>query len=243
MRALSSAELLDVWEKGSRNTSAAWALELLAAVSPEETREHLESLSVGQRDETLLALREGLLGPDLSGTVVCPECGQGLDVIVNLGAIRSAARLPDREVRIDVSDFDLCFRPVSTRDAVAVCGLPDVEAGTRLIIERCLLSARRDGVPIDAEEIPPEVAGIALQGMIEADSMADIQIAVTCAACESRWSATLDIVSLLWTEIEAWACRTLSDVHALATAYGWSEREILSLSPYRRQRYLELVGA
>jgi hypothetical protein len=33
------------------------------------------------------------------------------------------------------------------------------------------------------------------------------------------------------------------DVHALASAYGWSEREILALSDTRRRLYLEMVSA
>jgi hypothetical protein len=33
------------------------------------------------------------------------------------------------------------------------------------------------------------------------------------------------------------------DVHTLASAYGWSESEILSLNPARREFYLEMVRA
>ena len=79
--------------------------------------------------------------------------------------------------------------------------------------------------------------------MAEADPLADIQLDLTCPSCERRWRAVFDIVSFLWTEIEVWAWRTLSDVHTLARAYGWSERDILTLSPTRRQFYLEMVGA
>jgi hypothetical protein len=50
-------------------------------------------------------------------------------------------------------------------------------------------------------------------------------------------------MSFFWNEIEAWACRVLHDVHTLAGAYGWSEREVLRLSPTRRQMYLEMVSA
>ncbi len=52
-----------------------------------------------------------------------------------------------------------------------------------------------------------------------------------------------DILSYLWTEIEDWAQRLLVDVHTLAVSYGWSERDILALSPRRRRMYLELLGA
>ena len=43
--------------------------------------------------------------------------------------------------------------------------------------------------------------------------------------------------------MEAHARRLLLDVHQLASAYGWSEMEILSLSATRRNAYLEMVRA
>ncbi len=43
--------------------------------------------------------------------------------------------------------------------------------------------------------------------------------------------------------MEARAKRLLSEVHALASAYGWSEREILGLSVARREFYLGMVRA
>ena len=41
---------------------------------------------------------------------------------------------------------------------------------------------------------------------------------------------------------DAWALRTLAEVHRLASAYGWREQDILALSPARRQLYLGMVG-
>jgi len=48
-------------------------------------------------------------------------------------------------------------------------------------------------------------------------------------------------VAYLWNEIDAWAYRTLQEVHTLAKAYGWSEEEILRLSAWRRHFYISLV--
>jgi hypothetical protein len=50
------------------------------------------------------------------------------------------------------------------------------------------------------------------------------------------------VVAFFWEEIDVWAERTLSDVHRLASAYGWSESDILALGPRRRQRYLALIA-
>jgi hypothetical protein len=50
------------------------------------------------------------------------------------------------------------------------------------------------------------------------------------------------VVSFFWMEVESWAYRILRQVHALASAYGWSEGDILAMSPWRRQFYLEMVS-
>jgi hypothetical protein len=52
-----------------------------------------------------------------------------------------------------------------------------------------------------------------------------------------------DAGSFFWSELGAWARRLLHEIHSLARAYGWSESEILTLSPARRQAYLELIGS
>ncbi len=96
---------------------------------------------------------------------------------------------------------------------------------------------------MDALALPAEVAEAVAQRMAEADPQADPQLAMHCPSCGHAWSAGLDIAAYLWAEVDAWARRTLREVHALASAYGWSEGEILALSAARRQAYLDLIGA
>ena len=65
-------------------------------------------------------------------------------------------------------------------------------------------------------------------------------------SCSGLWGlafeASLDPGLLYWAELAQRAQRLLSEVHRLASAYGWSEAEILGLDPDRREGYLELVG-
>jgi hypothetical protein len=91
--------------------------------------------------------------------------------------------------------------------------------------------------------LPESVVSAMAEQMAQADAPADIQLALTCPVCGQHWQAIFDIVSFFWSEIDAWAYRTLRDVHCLAAAYGWREADILALSPWRRQFYLEMVQA
>jgi hypothetical protein len=55
--------------------------------------------------------------------------------------------------------------------------------------------------------------------------------------------AALALPALVWAELQARATALLADVHVLASAYGWTEPQVLSLSPERRAAYLELIGS
>ena len=53
----------------------------------------------------------------------------------------------------------------------------------------------------------------------------------------------LDVGEALTAELQRAAERTLIEVDALARADGWTEAEVLQLSPVRRAAYLQLVEA
>jgi hypothetical protein len=65
---------------------------------------------------------------------------------------------------------------------------------------------------------------------------------LACDNCGKRSSSVFDIRAFFWRELSARAQQIVLDVHDLARAYGWRESDVLSLSPARRRRYLELVG-
>ena len=77
--------------------------------------------------------------------------------------------------------------------------------------------------------------------MALADPLAETRLTLHCPKCEVDWEESLDMTSFLWTEIDARVRRLLLEIHTLATAYGWTETEILSLGENRRVRYVEMV--
>jgi hypothetical protein len=78
--------------------------------------------------------------------------------------------------------------------------------------------------------------------MGKADPHGDLQIDISCPLCHQENQLSFDIASFLWIEVEALARRLLEEVHILASAYCWSEGEILAMSSMRRQIYLNLVA-
>jgi hypothetical protein len=242
MRALSAGELLTVWEHGVDQRPSQRALSLLAvACADEAPPAQIARLTVGQRDEQLLKLRERTFGPFLAAISACPACSQVLEFTVNAADIRIAASPPAETIALAYADYDLQFRLPDTLDLTTVDPSADQQTNSRHLLKRCVTSARRAGAEIPADDLPPEVAAAVSERMAEADPQADVQLDLACPQCEHRWQSPFDIVSFFWSEINALALRLLNEVHALATAYGWSEAAILALAPARRQAYLDLI--
>ncbi len=243
MQEMSPAELLDVWEEGFSLPPDQKALTLLAAAFPEETADSLAQRSIGQRNAHLLALRERLFGTHFVSLSTCPECGEGLELNFQTADIRAAP--PTRlapELSIEAGGYEVLARLPNSLDLANLRGCKDAADAERRLVERCLLSARRAGQEESLEALPSEVVEKIVETMDQADPQANIQLSLNCTACGHRWLAGLDILAYVWGELDSWARRMLQEVHALASIYGWSERDILQMRPWRRQIYLEMIG-
>jgi hypothetical protein len=210
-RALTQAELLSMWEHGQGQRPSRRALALLPPDSA--------SLPIGRRDASLLELRVALFGSELSGVTSCPACGEEIELAFDAEEVR-------REPAADPGDDS--FRLPTTEDLIAIEHAEDLETARALLFARCA----------GASDEPAEAI---VARMAAADPQADVQIDTECPACSHRWREPFDIAAFLWTEISVLARRLLGEVHELASMYGWSERDILSLSPARRNAYLEMV--
>jgi hypothetical protein len=166
----------------------------------------------------------------------------------------SAAYVPDTfDLRID--DYQLQFRLPNSVDIARMMEnmlsednpslnsqVAEVERASKEMLKGCILKAKHSGKVFDINQLPEPMLAALSRRIAELDPQAEILIDLTCPECSHRWEVLFNIADFLWTEINEWAERTLQTVHKLASAYGWSEREILKLSPVRRQLYLGLVG-
>jgi hypothetical protein len=242
MRGLGASELLEVWDRGLTQSSAQRALGLLAAACADTSPETLAALSIGKRDALLLTLREQTFGPEMAGLAVC-SCGEQLELSFTALDIRAGSGMqPAQELFLDVAGYELCLRLPNSLDLLAAI-YTDLARNRCLLLERCVLSASRDGTPVGVDRLPAEVVETTINRLADADPQADVWLAVSCPSCGTRQRVSFDILAFFWSEIEAWALRVLREVHTLAWAYGWHERDILALSSNRRQSYLEMVGA
>jgi hypothetical protein len=242
MQALLPNELLDVWEQGASLSSAERALLLLAAAHTELTPEQIAQLSVGQRDSYLLALREQTFGSKLDSITTCPSCAVQMEFRVNAADICSTPpKEPNGVLEVTHADYSVEFRLPNSLDLARLDSAADPETNRQHLLQSCVIMARRARVEVAAAELPAEVGTAIAQRMAPADPEADVELALVCPHCQHAWRTSFDIVSYFWSEIHAWAGRLLREVHLLASAYGWRETDILAMSPWRRQAYLELT--
>jgi hypothetical protein len=240
---LAASEVIGRWERGVGRSGQERATVLLGAAFPGAREDDLGGLPIGQRDAALVDLRASLFGSRVDGTIVCGNCGEMLELAFDVDDVRVAP--PDEgssELRVERTDYGVSFRLPAGDDLAAVAGATDVaEARTRLL-QRCVLGADRDGVPLDTGDLPEDIVVAVEEAMAAADPGGDVEVETECPACATAQRVAFDPVSFLWTELDAYAGRLLWEVHELASAYGWSESQILGLSAARRAAYLELAS-
>lgn len=234
--ALTETGLLATWESALGQGPVGRALVLASAGGAEPAC--VADLSIGRRAEFVLALREGCFGTVLPCAVTCPACAEELELELTIDDVRATP--PRHDARITVDDLDIEFRLLTSRDLLAVP--PAAPDARRRLLDRCVLTARRGGQQVNVGELPDQALGALAAALSTLDPQADVLLSLDCAACGQEWRSPFDITAYLWTEIEAYAHRLLRDVHALASVYGWSEDEVLAVSPARRQCYLEMAG-
>ncbi len=245
MTILGAEQLLNVWEQGLNQPLLQRALMLLAAAFPERSAGAFATMSIGERDFLLLQLRERLFGQHLSNTAVCPQCDERIEwqsriadfvIETNSGEAKAAG------FELQAEGYQLRFRLPNSLDVAAVANAGGAENTAQQLLLRCVLEVKRGGVSRANQPLPEGVMQALTERIESLDPQADIRINLTCPGCGHSWCALFDIASFLWAEINGWAERTLQMVYRLAAAYGWSEREILNLSPVRRQLYLGMVA-
>jgi len=244
MHPLSAAQLLDAWEQGLAEPVYRRALPLLAAASPHTTIDVVAALSIGERDRWLLTLREWTFGPRLVSVANCSECEERLEWAVDTAALYVERPTEQADsLALEMDRYLINFRAPNTGDLAAIAGCADLPTAHSALLERCVSKAEFESHEIPVDQLPNEIVAAIAKRMSEADPQAELRFDLVCPGCGRNWQAAFDIESFFWSEINAWAQRILLEVHLLARAYGWREKDILNLSPWRRQFYLGLASA
>lgn len=149
----------------------------------------------------------------------------------------SALAQPSPTAQVELGERSIALRAPTVDDLREIAVLPDEHSAAMALLARCASGVDTlDALDeCDVAELSAQLDGL--------DPGAVLGFALNCPACGHAWSAAIDVGCALWSELQRAAERALIEIDALARAYGWTERDVLSLSPVRRAAYLQLASA
>lgn len=246
-------ELLDVVDRGEALSPPERALLLAgAAVAAGAADEpaggpgggpDVAALPLGTRDRMILELRSRLFGDVVEASGVCPHC-QGVALFqLSVSALTApGASAEPALVELRSGDHVVRCRLPTTADLLAAGRGAGPQEARRRLVDATVIEARRGSTTLEAQALSSGVVEEIGRRLAEADPLAEIELSTSCDVCGRSWQTVLDVGEFVWQELRDWARRLQWEVHVLARAYGWRERDVLAVPAGRRQTYLELVS-
>lgn len=202
------------------------------------TRERVDALSVPDRRFLMIELARRL-GQSFAWLMhACEACGERFDFSLDLGELPvmpASERYPS--VVVTTARGCALLRVPTGADQIRVAAADDDAAAARLLAALCL-------APCDDATCGDLIAELS------SDDLAAIDAAVEELAPKLPWAVEAPCpachkVNVIPINAAAWLVRMADgptlDVHDIASAYGWSERDILALTRTQRLKYLALI--
>ena len=219
MYGLVGFEILELWDAGEGRPPWQQALLLAARAVDQSPLAEAARLEVGERDRLILGLRERTLARPLEMVLPCPSCAEPVEFAFATADLCADWAAPVRSPVEHTWKYG-SFRAPATLDVAATQSAEELFA-------RCAPGA------------PPEAFAEWEAEIERLDPLADLVLELECSLCGHKWDLPFDATAFFWKELRANARRLIQEVATLAARYGWSEDEILRLSPRRRQLYLD----
>ncbi|MDE3737769.1 hypothetical protein [Metapseudomonas resinovorans] len=191
---------------------------------------------VGTRSAALLRLAAETCGVySLPFSARCPACNEAFEFELQLAPLLATAdddgpiRVgldPDRQVTLRRPTGDDLRRWRQAQPA------SPVEA-RRLMLDSLLLEG----------QIRPDDEARLSEAVATADPLVALAVACSCPACGADSEVPIDLDHTALARLGARQRALLREVHCLASRYGWSEAQVMALSPARRAQYLALIEA
>lgn len=232
---MTQGEILKLWEAGRVLGPLDRAVLMASAACSRQ--QNAADWPLGARNRSLAQLHCDVFGGILRGYTPCRGCGQQLEFEFDGHTVAAppAPSQPSTPQLVSVGKW--LFRLPTSRDLAIAAKKSGGQTAARRLLASCY-SGSEPAANWTEEDI--EIIG---ERLSEADPYAEILLHFDCPACSVSFDESLDLGGFVWAEIQAQAMRIFQDVHLLASAYGWSESEILGLSAARRSAYIELVHA
>jgi hypothetical protein len=229
------AAMLTAWESAAAQVPLARGPVLVARPTDPSDALDLPLGEVARR-----AVREYIdtFGDVVDVTVACAECNQVLDLVLSLTDVAGTDVGDDGGGWSAVHGAELMARSPTTRDLIAASR---DQGGDAILMERCVRDL--DGHRAQVNSLTLDQRDAVDTDLERRNAAAAVVLRADCASCGADVTAALDPGALLWEQVQAAVPALLTEIATLASAFGWTEDVVLSLSPARRRAYLDLVAA
>jgi hypothetical protein len=216
MRIIDDPTAVTLWDSAGNLSPLDQAVRTLAAVVGIPAKEAAD-WPVDLRDRLLIEARCQTYGPNADIYVPCPHCSEPLETLFDLPRLLATNE------------------PEQNRAGVRPPTSAEVAQAARNNAPHQLLQTCANGQDVNPAEVELALA--------ERFPFLQIELEFDCPACGKSFSSRFDPPSYLWGDLTRHATNVLGEVHAIASRYGWPERDILAMSPKRRAVYLGRIAA
>lgn len=195
---------------------------------------------IARRDQALLTLARRLFGDAMPCLATCPACGEAQEFDLSANAAAEAIAAPVEEV-LAIDGWQATFAPLTSRDLAAMARSAD-GAAVDTLADRAVSIVRQDGAMCGLPALDGDARGKILARLESREAAGELLLTLDCPECGHGWAERFDVGGWLWERIETAGRAIIGEVAVLARAFGWTEREILSLPRRRRLAYLERIA-
>jgi hypothetical protein len=232
-----AALLLAAWEDAGAVPAAAVGAVLLHHAGMVGDLDTCLDLPLATTSALVARVYAESFGDTVECVLTCGSCAEPLEVTLPLDAFSD---LPDGPGTATVTPPQtgraLVVRCPTTRDLLAVAAVSDPAAA---LLARCLTDA--DGTAVDPGSLDPDTVQAVDAAAEDLAGAAAVLVRSTCPNCGFEVSADVDVSGLLWQRVSDEVPAVLAEVAELASAFGWSETDILAMGAPRRGAYLGLA--
>jgi hypothetical protein len=180
-------------------------------------------------------------GDSIALSLRCPHCGEALELAVPSAVLLHEAQRSQAEPHVDVAldaTRSLRLRRPTGADQRAwrAKTYGSEEEAAAVILRSLVVSAGADPAGLAASDL--QQVSDAMEAF---DPLASFQVSTICPGCGADPTLAVDLEATLLMRLRACHSALLVQVHRLATAYGWTEEQVLSIPAHRREQYLLLV--
>ncbi len=197
------------------------------------------SLSATDIHAAALVIRRSWLGDAIRTDTTCPDpdCRERIDVSFGIESYIEHHR-PRRPRGVTPGSGEGWFELAGAAVRFSIPTVADLLEAASASRPADRLSARC----VDAAEISPALARRLDRALAALAPSFDDLLGGSCPSCGHEVTMRFDPLAYTLTELRTAFSGIYLETHALATAYGWPEQEILTLPRSRRRRYASIIA-